>query len=154
MQRSITLNSKDSWVQTNHVTMHEREEFNSIKRNNEIFKWYRQFRFWIFEHQWLEKRLIFNESFNQKRKIKLLHVKIKKLKNFIAQTILVEVHILILVSDFKSIANFKNDHQLNFISFVYIFQTKVKVVFIINMKVSRWAFVNRKYVKLHKFFIV
>ena len=83
-----------------------------------------------------------------------MHVKIKKLKNLVIQTIFVKVHILILVSDLKSIANFKNDHQLNFISFVYIFQIKVKVAFMINTKVLKRTFVNRKYVKFHKFFIV
>ena len=119
-----------------------------------MFKWHRRSRIWIFEHQWLEKCLIFDESFNQKRKIKLLHIKIKKLKNLVAQTIFVEVHILTFVSDFKSITNFENDHQLNFISFVYIFQIKVKVAFMINTKVSKQAFINRRYIKLYKFFIV
>ena len=96
---------------------------------------------------------MFNESFNQKRKIKLLHVKIKKFKNFIVQTIFVKMHILILVSDLKLIANLENDHQLNFISFVYTFQIKVKVAFMINIKVSKQTFVNRKYVKFYKFLI-
>ena len=82
-----------------------------------------------------------------------MHVKIKKLENFIAQTIFVEVYISTFVSDLKSIANFENDHQLNFISFVYTLQTKVKVAFMINTKISKRVFVNRRYVKLHKFFI-
>ena len=133
--------------------MHKRKEFDSIKRNNEMFKWHRRFRFWILKHQWLEKRLISDESFNQKRKIKLLHVKIKKLENLVAQTILVEMHISTFVSDLKSIANFENNHQLNFISLVYTFQTKVKVAFMIDTKVSKQTFVNRRYVKLHKFLI-
>ena len=82
-----------------------------------------------------------------------MHVKIKKLKNLVIQTIFVEMHILTFVSDLKLIANFENDYQLNFISLVYISQTKVKVAFMINTKVSRRTFVNRKYVKLYKFFI-
>ena len=133
--------------------MHERKEFDLIERNNEMFEWHRRFRLWIFEHQWFEKRLISDESFNQKRKIKLLHVKIKKLKNFIVQTIFVEMHISTFVSDLKSITNFENDHQLNFISLVYISQIKVKIVFMINTKVSKRAFINRRYVKLYKFLI-
>ena len=64
------------------------------------------------------------------------------------------MHILILVNDLKSIANFKNDRQLNFTLFVYIFQIKVKIALMIDTKTSRRAFVNRKYVKFHKFFIV
>ena len=154
MQRLITFNNEESRVQTNHVIMHEREKFDSIKRNNEMSEWHRRFRFRIFEHQWLEKRLISDESFNQKRKIKLLHVKIKKFKNFVIQTILVEMYILILVSNLKSIINFENNYQLNFISLVYISQIKVKVAFMINTKVSKRTFINRRYVKLYKFFIV
>ena len=134
--------------------MHERKEFDSVKRNNEMSEWHQRSRLRILEHQWFEKRLISDESFNQKRKIKLLHVKIKKLENLVVQTILVEVHILILVNDLKSIANFENDHQLNFISLVYTFQTKVKVAFMIDMKVSKRTFINRRYVKFYKFFIV
>ena len=31
MQKSVTLNSKENQVQTNHVIMHERENFNLIE---------------------------------------------------------------------------------------------------------------------------
>ena len=64
------------------------------------------------------------------------------------------MHILIFINDFKSIANFENNYQLNLISLVYIFQIKVKVAFMIDTKVLKRTFVNRKYVKFYKFFIV
>ena len=83
-----------------------------------------------------------------------MHVKVKKLEDFIAQTIFIEMHILILVNDFKLIVNFENDRQLNFTSFIYIFRIKIKIVLMIDMKASKRAFVNRKYVKFYKFFIV
>ena len=83
-----------------------------------------------------------------------MHVKVKKLENFIVQTIFVEMYILIFVSNFKSIANFENDRQLNFTSFIYIFRIKVKIVLMIDTKVSKQIFINRKYVKFYKFFIV
>ena len=82
-----------------------------------------------------------------------MHVKVKKFKNFIIQTIFVEMHILIFVNDLKSIANFKNDRQLNFTSFIYISQIKIKIVLMIDTKILKWVFVNRKYVKFHKFSI-
>ena len=63
------------------------------------------------------------------------------------------MHILILVNDFKLIINLENDHQLNFISFVYIFQIKIKVIFMIDTKVLKQTFINRRYVKFHKFLI-
>ena len=63
------------------------------------------------------------------------------------------MHISILVNDFKSIVNFENDHQLNFTSLVFIFQIKVKIFLITNTKVFGRIFINRKYVKLYKFFI-
>ena len=63
------------------------------------------------------------------------------------------MYILTFVSDLKSIANLENNHQLNFTSLVYIFQIRVKVVFMINTKISERTFINRKYVKFHKFFI-
>ena len=44
--------------------MHEREEFDSIKPNNEMFEWHQRSQFWILEHQWFEKRLISDESLN------------------------------------------------------------------------------------------
>ena len=43
------------------------------------------------------------------------------------------MHILIIINDFELIANFKNNYQLNFISFVYIFRIKVKIVLMINI---------------------
>ena len=82
-----------------------------------------------------------------------MHVKVKKLENFAAQTIFAEMHILILVNDLKSIANFENDRQLNFTSFVYTFRIKIKIALMINTKASGQIFVNRKYVKFYKFFI-
>ena len=82
-----------------------------------------------------------------------MHVKIKKLENFAAQTIFIEMHISILVSDLKSIANFENDRQLNFTSLIYIFWIKIKITLMINTKALKQVFVNRKYVKFHKFFI-
>ena len=84
----------------------------------------------------------------------MLHVKVKKFENFVVQTIFVKMHISIFVSDFKSIVNFENDRQLNFTSLVFIFQTKVKTFLMTNTKISERIFVNRKYIKLHKFFIV
>ena len=84
----------------------------------------------------------------------MLHVKVKKFKNFVAQTIFVKMHILTFVNDFKSIINFKNNRQLNFTSFIYIFRIKVKIVLMIDTKASKRIFVNRKYVKFYKFFIV
>ena len=69
-------------------------------------------------------------------------------------TTFLKVHILILINDIKSITNFENNYQLKFISFVYIFQIKVKLVFIISTKILKQAFINRKYIKLHKFSIV
>ena len=82
-----------------------------------------------------------------------MHVKIKEFENLVIQTIFVEMHISILVSDLKSIANSENDHQLNFTSLVYISRIKIKIVLMIDTKVSRRAFVNRKYVKFYKFSI-
>ena len=64
------------------------------------------------------------------------------------------MHILTFVNDLKSIANFENDYQLNFTSLVYISRIKIKIVLMIDMRTSRRVFVNRKYVKFHKFFIV
>ena len=64
------------------------------------------------------------------------------------------MHISIFVSNLKSIANFENDYQFNFTSFVYIFQIKIKIALMINTKFLKQVFVNRKYIKFHKFFIV
>ena len=83
-----------------------------------------------------------------------MHVKVKKFKNFIIQTIFVEMHILIFVNDFKLITNFENDRQLNFTSFIYIFRIRIKIVLMTDTKASEQIFVNRKYVKFYKFFIV
>ena len=82
-----------------------------------------------------------------------MHVKIKKFENFIIQTIFAKMHISSLVSDLKSIVNFKNNRQLNFTSFVFILQIKVKIFLMTNMKAFERIFINRKYVKLHEFFI-
>ena len=134
--------------------MHEQRKSKCFKWSNEHCKWHWWSQFCFLKRQWFEKRLIFDESFSRKQKIKLLHVKVKKFKNLVVQTIFVEVHILIFVSDLKSITNFENDCQLNFTSLVYIFRIKVKIVLMIDTKASKWVFVNRKYVKFHKFFIV
>ena len=64
------------------------------------------------------------------------------------------MHILIFVSDFKLITNFKNNCQLNFTLFVYIFRIKIKIVLMINTKASKRVSINRKYIKFYKFFIV
>ena len=134
--------------------MHERKKFKCFKWNNKHCKWYRWFQFCFFKRQWFEKRLISDENLNQKQKNKLLHVKVKEFKNFVAQTILAKMHISILISDLKSIVNFENDYQLNFTSFVFIFQIKIKIFLMTNTKAFGRVFVNRKYVKLYKFFIV
>ena len=38
IQKSVTFNIKENCIQTNHVTMHKRERFDSIKQNNKIFE--------------------------------------------------------------------------------------------------------------------
>ena len=154
MQKSVKHDRKKNKNQVHHIAMHERRKFKCFKWNNKHCKWHRWFQFCFFKRQWFEKRLIFDKSFSREQKIKLLHVKIKKFENFVIWTIFVEMHILILVSDLKSIINFKNNRQLNFTSLVYIFRIKIKIALMIDTKASKRIFINRKYIKFYKFFIV